>query len=177
MNTKITWLVGGLLALSACTTDMGMQGSGGSKGASSADGAGTSGASGTSGSSAASGSGLWGPQGTTGSTSSPSSPSGSSGASDTGSAGSGATSTTGVSAGWSGVVLAVDPLIRQDALAMGAGGVGAAAAGGAMGQGGSPSDKVYRVTMRADDGTTQTAILESMPSYKTGDRVRYANRS
>lgn len=49
---------------------------------------------------------------------------------------------------------------------------GAAAAGGSMG---SPTDKVYRVTLRLDDGTIQTVLAESMPGYKAGDRVRYAN--
>ena len=71
----------------------------------------------------------------------------------------------------SGVVQAIDQITRQDATSMGLS-TGAAAAGGSLG---SPSDKVYRVTVRLDDGTTQTVLAESMPSYKSGDRVRYAN--
>lgn len=78
---------------------------------------------------------------------------------------------------WSGVVVTVDPILRQDAAAMGVGVMGAAAAGGTMLNEGSPTDKVYRVTMRADDGTTQTVVLDSMPSYKAGDRIRYRNGS
>jgi hypothetical protein len=73
----------------------------------------------------------------------------------------------------SGVVQTIDQITRQDATSMGLS-AGAAAAGGSMG---SPTDKVYRVTLRLDDGTTQTVVSESMPSYKTGDRVRYANGS
>lgn len=60
---------------------------------------------------------------------------------------------------------------------MGVGMAGAAAAGGALMNEGSPNDKVYRVTMRADDGTTQTVIVDSVPTYKSGDRVRYRNGS
>ncbi|MYN08923.1 hypothetical protein [Pseudoduganella aquatica] len=75
----------------------------------------------------------------------------------------------------SGVVQSIDQITRQDAMAMGMSmgmASGAAAAGGTMG---SPMDKVYRITVRMDDGTTQTVMAESMPSYKNGDRVRYAN--
>jgi hypothetical protein len=108
---------------------------------------------------------------------------GSSGGSGAGSMGSTAsTSTTGTmsaatpgmasaQAAGRGVVQTIDQITRQDAMAMGLA-TGAAAAGGAMG---SPTDKVYRVTLRMDDGTTQTVLAESMPSYRSGDRVRYAN--
>lgn len=78
---------------------------------------------------------------------------------------------------WSGVVTAVDPILRQDAAAMGVGMAGAAAVGGAMQSEGSPTDKVYRVTLRADDGSTQMVVVDNMPSYKAGDRVRYRNGS
>jgi len=78
---------------------------------------------------------------------------------------------------WSGVVIAVDPILRQDAAAMGVGMAGAAAAGGVMSNEGSPNDKVYRITMRADDGTTQVVVLDSIPTYKSGDRVRYRDGS
>lgn len=70
-----------------------------------------------------------------------------------------------------GVVQTIDQITRQDAMSMGLA-TGAAAAGGAMG---APTDKVYRITLRLDDGTTQTVLSESMPGYKSGDRVRYAN--
>ncbi|MYM65568.1 hypothetical protein GTP45_01800 [Pseudoduganella sp. FT55W] len=65
-----------------------------------------------------------------------------------------------------GVVQAIDQLQRQD---VGVGMLGAAAAGGM------PTDKVYRITMRLDDGSTQVVVVESEPSYKIGDRVRYSN--
>jgi outer membrane lipoprotein SlyB len=66
----------------------------------------------------------------------------------------------------SGVVQAIDQLQRQD---VGVGMLGAAAAGGM------PSDKVYRITMRLDDGSTQVVVVESAPSVKIGDRIRYSN--
>ncbi|MBV6320174.1 hypothetical protein [Duganella violaceipulchra] len=68
-----------------------------------------------------------------------------------------------------GVVQAIDQMQRQD---VGVGAAGAAAAGGSVGL---PTDKVYRVTVRMDDGSNQMVVVDSMPSYKTGDRVRYNN--
>jgi hypothetical protein len=68
-----------------------------------------------------------------------------------------------------GVVQAIDQMQRQD---VGVGAVGAAAAGGSTGM---PTDKVYRVTVRMDDGSSQMVVVESMPSYKIGDRVRYSD--
>jgi hypothetical protein len=66
-------------------------------------------------------------------------------------------------------------MTRQDA-GMGVGGsAGAAAAGGTVSMQGSPTDKVYRVTLRMDDGTSQMVTVDAAPSYKTGDRVRYSN--
>ena len=69
-----------------------------------------------------------------------------------------------------GVVQAIDQMQRQD---VGVGAVGAMAAGGTTT--GSPTDRVYRVTVRMDDGTSQMVVVDSMPSYKIGDRVRYNN--
>lgn len=68
-----------------------------------------------------------------------------------------------------GTVQAVDSMQRQD---VGVGTLGAAAAGGSMG---APTDRVYRVAVRMDDGTTQTIVVDTKPSYKSGDRVRYSN--
>jgi hypothetical protein len=68
-----------------------------------------------------------------------------------------------------GVVQAIDQIQRQD---VGVGVVGAAAVGGGTGM---PTDKVYRVTIRTDDGANQMVVVDSMPSYKVGDRVRYMN--
>jgi len=77
----------------------------------------------------------------------------------------GATSSTSAQTSY-GVVQAIDPLQRQD---VGEGEMGTAAAGGM------PTDKVYRITVRLDDGSTQMVVLESSPSYKIGDRIRYSN--
>lgn len=68
-----------------------------------------------------------------------------------------------------GTVQSVDSMQRQD---VGVGTLGAAAAGGSMG---APTDRVYRVAVRMDDGTTQTIVVDTKPSYKSGDRVRYSN--
>lgn len=69
-----------------------------------------------------------------------------------------------------GTVQAIDQMQRQD---VGVGAVGAAASGGTMG--GSPTDRVYRVTVRMDDGSSQLVVVDAMPGYKIGDRVRYNN--
>jgi len=68
-----------------------------------------------------------------------------------------------------GVVQAIDQMQRQD---VGAGVIGAAAAGGSTGM---PTDKVYRITVRMDDGSSQMVVVESQPGYRIGDRVRYNN--
>jgi hypothetical protein len=106
-----------------------------------------------------------------------SSTSGTSSTSSTGSTGSGtaaagsaSTPMTGAGAQASyGVVQAIDQMQRQD---VGVGVAGAAAVGGSTGM---PSDKVYRVTVRLDDGGSQMVVVDSMPSYKIGDRVRYSD--
>jgi hypothetical protein len=115
------------------------------------------------------GSGATGTSGTSGSSPSMAG----SGTASTGSSyGSGAQSGTSTSSSAQtsyGVVQAIDQMQRQD---VGVGAVGAAAAGGSAGL---PTDKVYRVTVRMDDGTSQMVVVDSMPSYKIGDRVRYNN--
>ncbi|MBA5689520.1 hypothetical protein [Rugamonas apoptosis] len=79
------------------------------------------------------------------------------------------TTTTTVAQTSYGVVQAIDQVMRQD---VGVGAVGAAAAGGTVG---SPTDKVYRVKLKLDDGTEQSIVLDTMPTYRVGDRVRYSN--
>ncbi len=65
-------------------------------------------------------------------------------------------------ANWDGVVESIDP-----AGSMSAGGaVGATAAGAGSG---------YRVVVKKADGTTETINVDSMPSYRVGDNVRYSN--
>ena len=36
-------------------------------------------------------------------------------------------------------------------------------------------ERVYRITLRTDDGRTQTITQEWAPSFATGDRVRMTN--
>jgi hypothetical protein len=82
----------------------------------------------------------------------------------------GATSDSATAQASYGTVQAIDQMQRQD---VGVGAIGAAAAGGAMT--GSPTDRVYRVTVRMEDGSSQLIVVDSMPSFKIGDRVRYSN--
>ena len=72
------------------------------------------------------------------------------------------------SSNWDGVVVAVEPASAMDAGATGAGAIGAAAAGGTM-------QKGYRVTLRKDDGSMQTVMVDAQPSYQVGDKVSYRN--
>lgn len=67
-------------------------------------------------------------------------------------------------ASWEGVVQSIDPAGSLSA----GGAVGATAAGGGSG---------YRVTVKKADGTLETISVDSMPSYRVGDNVRYANGS
>lgn len=61
------------------------------------------------------------------------------------------------------IVMSIEPMARQGAV----GGSGTAGAtGSSMGD-----DKVYRVTLRMDDGTTRVVTQEKAPTYRTGDRV------
>jgi len=67
-------------------------------------------------------------------------------------------------ASWDGVVQSIDPAGSMSA----SGAVGAAAAGSGSG---------YRVTVKKADGSVETINVDSMPSYRVGDNVRYANGS
>lgn len=69
---------------------------------------------------------------------------------------------------WDGVVVAVEPATAMDMGATGTGAVGAAAAGGTM-------QKSYRVTLRKDDGSMQTVMVDAMPNYQAGDKISYRN--
>lgn len=72
----------------------------------------------------------------------------------------------------------IEIIPRQGASDTGAGTVAGAAVGGSTSTGttgGSmTSDRVYRITVRMDDGTTQMITQESTPAFSTGDRVRVA---
>lgn len=69
------------------------------------------------------------------------------------------------------VVTNVEIVPRQSA-SVGAGTVAGAAVGGTMGN---SSDRVYRVNIRMDDGSTKTLTQETMPAFKSGDRIRVDN--
>ena len=111
-----------------------------------------------------------GSSGSTSSTSSPATAAGSSVAMPAASAGAmPATDSASPAQATYGMVQAIDPMPRQD---LGVGVAGAAAAGGTTGA--SP-DVLYRITVRMDDGSNQTTVVDALPSYKVGDRVRYNN--
>jgi outer membrane lipoprotein SlyB len=75
-------------------------------------------------------------------------------------------------------VMAVEVVPRQAGSSSGAGSVGAAAVGssGTTGSTGSStgSDRVYRITLRMDDGSTQVVTQETTPDFRSGDRVSLA---
>jgi outer membrane lipoprotein SlyB len=50
--------------------------------------------------------------------------------------------------------------------------VGGSGATGTTGS--SSSDRVYRVTLRMDDGSTQVITQETTPDFRSGDRVNLA---
>jgi outer membrane lipoprotein SlyB len=62
-------------------------------------------------------------------------------------------------------------VVQRQAGATGAGTVAGAAVGGATGAATS-GDRVYRITLRTDDGQTQVITQEWAPTFSTGDRVR-----
>lgn len=70
------------------------------------------------------------------------------------------------------VVTSIDVVPRQ--AAGGAGTVAGAAVGGTTG---SASDRVYRITLRMDDGTSRIVTQETAPAFKTGDRVRMTDET
>jgi outer membrane lipoprotein SlyB len=56
---------------------------------------------------------------------------------------------------------------------------GESSASGAMGSSsggttGASPDRVYRVTLRMDDGSTQVVTQQTTPDFRTGDRVSLA---
>jgi outer membrane lipoprotein SlyB len=59
----------------------------------------------------------------------------------------------------------------------GAGTTGASAVGGSSASGttgSSSTERVYRVTLRMDDGSTQVITQETTPDFRSGDRVNLA---
>ncbi|WP_426344495.1 hypothetical protein ACN9MU_09690 [Pseudoduganella sp. R-32] len=65
---------------------------------------------------------------------------------------------------WDGVVQSIDP-------------AGSMSAGGAVGAAAAGSGSGYRVTVKKADGSIETVNVDSMPSYRVGDNVRYSNGS
>ena len=82
---------------------------------------------------------------------------------------------TPASAAPNSTVTSIEVVPRQDGVT-GAGTVAGAAVGGALGTGatGAPAtgERVYRITLRTDDGSTQVVTQEWMPTFSSGDRVR-----
>jgi outer membrane lipoprotein SlyB len=71
-------------------------------------------------------------------------------------------------------VVAVEAVPRPAGGISGGGTVAGAAVGGSStGATGSSmtSDRVYRVTLRMDDGSTQVITQETIPDFRSGDRV------
>lgn len=67
-------------------------------------------------------------------------------------------------ANWDGVVQSIDP-------------AGSMSAGGAVGAAAAGSSSGYRVTVKKMDGSIETVNVDSMPSYRVGDNVRYSSGS
>ncbi len=63
---------------------------------------------------------------------------------------------------------------RQSSDGSAAGTMAGAAVGGTT-AGGSMTDRVYRITLRMDDGSTRVLTQEWAPSFTTGDRVRMSS--
>jgi hypothetical protein len=72
-------------------------------------------------------------------------------------------------------VVSIDVMPRQGTAATGAGTVAGAAVGGSGSAGATGSsmetDRVYRITLRMDDGSTRVVTQETTPDYRAGDRV------
>ncbi|MTV51786.1 hypothetical protein GM672_03460 [Massilia buxea] len=83
--------------------------------------------------------------------------------------------TQGAQLTWNGVVQSIEPMSRQSAGIGVTGSTGAAAAGGTVPSTAGSGNQVYRVTLRTDDGSSQSMVVETPPDYKVGDRVTYSN--
>ncbi len=83
-----------------------------------------------------------------------------------------------------GVVQAIDQLSRGE---FGVDSIGGAAVGGSLPEGGvwnsfaepvgngNGSDRLYRIHVRMDDGSSKIMAQETQPTYHIGDRVRMSN--
>jgi hypothetical protein len=190
----LTGLLALAVGLSACSSwrggGMGSSGSSGTSGETGSSGTATGtsnsgGMSGTGGGTGSQGSGSWG-----------GGSSGSSGTSGTAGSSSGYdTSGTSGTAGMSGssgmmqergasaaattpnaTVAAIEVMPRSGTTTMEGETAGASTAQGSSAGGttGSSADRVYRVTLRMDDGSTQVVTQQTTPDFRTGDRVSLA---
>ena len=176
----------GLLALavglSACSSwrggGMGSSGSSGTSGETGSSGTATGtstsgGMSGTGGGTGSQGSGSWG-GGSSGSSGTSGTAGSSSGYDTSGSAG--MMQDRGASAAATSpnaTVAAIEVMPRSGGTTM-EGETAGAMGSSAGGTTGSSPDRVYRVTLRMDDGSTQVVTQQTTPDYRTGDRVSLA---
>ena len=176
----------GLLALavglSACSSwrggGMGSSGSSGTSGETGSSGTATGtstsgGMSGTGGGTGSQGSGSWG-GGSSGSSGTSGTAGSSSGYDTSGSAG--MMQDRGASAAATSpnaTVAAIEVMPRSGGTSM-EGETAGAMGSSAGGTTGSSPDRVYRVTLRMDDGSTQVVTQQTTPDYRTGDRVSLA---
>lgn len=65
-------------------------------------------------------------------------------------------------------VVTMIEVVPRSGAATGAGSMAGAAVGGSTAASG---DRVYRITLRMDDGSTRVVTQESAPSFRSGDRV------
>lgn len=65
-------------------------------------------------------------------------------------------------------VVTMIEVVPRSGAATGAGSMAGAAVGGSAAASG---DRVYRITLRMDDGSTRVVTQESAPSFRSGDRV------
>ena len=78
----------------------------------------------------------------------------------------------GISAGTpNAVVVSVEAMPRPSGAGAGSAVVGSSGASGTTGSSAAGSDKMYRVTLRMDDGSTHVVTQDSPPTFRSGDRV------
>ena len=77
-------------------------------------------------------------------------------------------STTGATGAMPNSVVTMIEVVPRSGAATGAGSMAGAAVGGTAGAG---ADRVYRITLRMDDGSTRVITQESAPTFRSGDRV------
>lgn len=69
------------------------------------------------------------------------------------------------------VVMSIEAMPRPGATAGATGSAAVGSSGAAGTTGSSGEDKMYRVTLRMDDGTTRVVTQDKAPTFRNGDRV------